>query len=324
MNVTDFGLPRVGTLAPGARNAITDVKGVRVGHCTIDDQTHKTGVTVVMPPQHNPFMDKPVASSFVLNGFGKSLGLMQVDELGTIETPIALTNTLNVGLVHDGLVEYMLRLCARDNVECHSVNPVVMECNDASMNAIADRAVKQHHVLAAIDAASEDFAQGAIGAGRGTTCHGFKGGIGSASRLMELEGKTYTLGVLVQTNHGRKADLILRGQMPFADADAAACDKGSVIVVMVTDLPLLDRQIRRVLTRASVGLARVGSFIGHGSGEVFVGFTTTNQMPRMGSLEHLTALNEGRLDLPFRAIAECVEEAVLLSMLAAGELKAAL
>ena len=248
---------------------------------------------------------------------------MQLDELGVIETPIALTNTLNVGLVHDAMVGYMIDLCDRDGIDLRSVNPVVCECNDASLNDIRRRAVQKEHVMAAIESASEDFAEGAVGAGRGMTCHGLKGGVGSASRLLETDGRTFTLGVLALTNHGRLNDLTIQGS-PVGRQIAQKLaedlpDKGSCIIVMATDLPLSDRQLRRIIRRAGVGLARLGSFIGHGSGEVFLGFTTANRIPHASSkaLLDMKQLHEDHIDTVFRAMAEATEEAVLNSMLTA-------
>lgn len=165
--IRDYGVI-VGELPTGKLNKITDVKGVRVGHCTIDNEEHKTGVTVIMPCEDNIFANKMLASSFVWNGFGKTAGLVQIEELGTLETPIALTNTLNVGLVHDGLVEYMVQRCEQDGVTMKSINPIVGECNDSHLNNICKRAVKQEHVFEAIESASEDFAMGDVGAGKGT------------------------------------------------------------------------------------------------------------------------------------------------------------
>ena len=195
----------VGSLPHGPGNRITDVPGVRVGHCTVDEGNCHTGVTVVLPPGRNPFVDKWTAASCVFNGYGKTLGLIQLDELGTLETPVALTNTLNVGRVHDAIVSWMLRICAEDGIQLTSVNPVVCECNDSRMSEIARRPVGEREVLAAIASASEMFEQGAVGAGRGTICYGMKGGIGSSSRLMELDGQIYTMGVLVQSNYGASA-----------------------------------------------------------------------------------------------------------------------
>ena len=317
----DYGLT-VGTMPTGERNLITDVPGVTVGHRTISNERHNTGVTVVMPCPQNPFTHKLTGASFVLNGFGKTLGLVQIDELGTIETPIALTNTLNVGLVHDALVEYMIRRCKTEDVALRSVNPVVCECNDASLNDICERAVTREDVLAAIDDARVDFEQGAVGCGRGTTCHGLKGGVGSASRVFTLDGRAYALGVLVQTNHGRFDDLRVDGR-PLKKEEAAMSepDKGSCIVILATDAPLDDRQLRRVLKRCSVGLARLGSFIGHGSGEVFVGFSTGCAAPLdpLHDIVQRRVLNEERIDILFRAAAESTEEAVLNSMVAADD-----
>lgn len=175
--IRDYGVC-IGELPTGRYNKITDVKGVKVGHCTVDTPEHKTGVTVVLPCEDNIFANKMLASSFVWNGFGKTAGLVQIEELGTLETPIALTNTLNVGLVHDGLVEYMVRRCQQDEVPMKSINPVVGECNDSYLNNICQRAVNQEHLLQAVENACEDFELGDVGAGKGTICHGFKGGIG--------------------------------------------------------------------------------------------------------------------------------------------------
>jgi len=323
MRIRDFGYV-VGSLPTGPRNRISDVSGVTVGHTTIATETHNTGVTVVMPCPDNPFVRKLPCASFVLNGFGKTTGLMQIDELGTLETPIALTNTLNVGLVHDALVEYMARLCEEERVPLRSVNPVVCECNDAALNDIRHRAVRQEHVFSAMASASADFEEGAVGCGRGTTCHGLKGGVGSASRTMAFDGRTYTLGVLTQTNHGRLRDLRIGGdpigERINAQLQDSQPDKGSCVVILATDLPLSDRQLRRVVRRCGVGLARLGSFIGHGSGEVFIGFSTANRTPPEDDARDIIpceTLRENRIDTVFRAAAECTEEAVLNSMAAA-------
>lgn len=319
----------IGRMPTGPRNLITDVSGVTVGHTTITEGAHNTGVTVIMPCVDNPFASKLTAAQHVLNGFGKTAGLMQIEELGTIETPIALTNTLNVGLVHDAMVGYMIDRCEKDGVPLRSVNPIICECNDASLNDILHRAAQEKHVLQAIASAGADFAQGAVGAGRGMTCHGLKGGIGSASRVMEMDGQAYTLGVLVLSNHGSLSDLTIQGDHigPGIQKtmDESLPDKGSCIVVMATDLPVNDRQIRRIIRRAGVGLARLGSFIGHGSGEVFLGFTTANRVPHNATsdLIPMTVLHEDRMDIAFRAMAEATEEAVLNSMLMAETVRSA-
>ena len=322
MRAADYGLT-VGSLPKGPRNKLTDVPGVLVGHCTVDTPDHKTGVTVVLPGPENPFTHKLNAAACQYNGFGKTTGLMQLAELGTLETPIALTNTLNVGLVHDAMVEYLLQRCEAEGVELTSVNPVVGECNDATLNRIADRAVGREQVFAALASAAQDYDEGCVGAGAGTICHGLKGGIGSASRQMEFDGRTYTLGVLVQSNHGVLKDLTIRGEQIGLELDKLVetrkADQGSIIAVLATDLPLDARQLGRVAKRVSVGLARLGSYIGHGSGEVFLAFSTANPFdPRTQNAVRMTsAFHEEHLDLPFRAAAECAEEAVLNSLLTA-------
>ena len=301
---------QIGSLPHGHRNLITDVPGVRVGHCTVDDESCHTGVTVVLPPRENPFLDKLTAASWVFNGYGKTLGLVQVDELGTLETPIALTTTLNEGKVHDARVSYMLNICRRDGAALTSVNPVVCECNDSRMSDIARRPVGEKEVFAAIASASADFAQGAVGAGRGTTCYGMKGGVGSSSRLMEIDGKTYALGVLVQSNYGASGDF----RAACLPEGLAESDQGSIILIVATDLPLSARQLRRVLRRTSVGMARLGSYIGHGSGEIAVGFTTAPREADGASFCVQRMLKEELMNLPFRAAGECAEEAILQSM----------
>ena len=321
--IADRGI-RVGSIEPGRLNKISDVPGVRVGHATIDDARHHTGVTVIMPCEDNMFTRKLTAASFVLNGFGKTAGLVQVDELGTIETPIALTNTLNVGLVHDAIVGYMAERCARERVPMHSINPVVGECNDARLNAIAERPVRAEHVMRAIAAACVDFAEGCVGAGAGTICHGLKGGIGSASRVIEIAGVRYTLGVLVQSNHGCLEELNVCGRMLGREIiekrrrtpEPEPSDRGSIMMVVATDLPVSDRQLRRVIKRCGVGLARVGSYWGHGSGDVMIGFTTANRVPGGGMhrLIDMQIVSEHTLELAFRAVAEATQEAVLNSL----------
>ena len=331
--IRDYGFV-VGELPTGPKNAITDIPGVTVGHCTVSTKENQTGVTVVIPAPHNLFVRKLPAASYVLNGFGKSLGLVQIDELGSLETPIAITNTLNVGLVHDALVDYMLDRCAADRVEVHSLNPVVCECNDAELNHIAKRAVTASHVYQAIENAGEIFEQGAVGAGRGTVCYGLKGGIGSSSRVIRLDETDYTVGVLVQSNHGRTADLSVAGN-PLGrrieermknreDSERppippAILDKGSIIMIVATDLPVSDRQLRRILKRAAVGLVRTGSYLGHGSGDIMVGFSTAYTLPSETdpAVIPIPLLNENKIEKAFRAAAESCEEALLNSLAAA-------
>jgi len=319
--IEDYGIS-IGSLPKGRLNKITDVEGIRVGHCTIDTEDSKTGVTVILPMKENIFTNKLIAASYVLNGFGKTTGLVQIDELGSLESIIALTNTLNVGLVYDAVVEYMIEQCKRENVDLQSVNPVICECNDSYLNNIQLRAVKKEHVFKAIDDACVDFAEGDVGAGKGMSCHQLKGGIGSASRIVKLDDKDYTVGVLVLSNHGRLEDLIINGdrigRRITENKDIRNCtDKGSVISIIATDIPLSSRQLRRVCKRAGVGLARLGSYIGHGSGEIMVAFSTANVLKHgyKGDIVDIKVLREDKIDIVFRAVAECEEEAVLNSMI---------
>lgn len=329
MGIESYGLS-VGSLPHGQRNSIADVADVKVGHSTIEDPGRglHTGVTVVVPCEGPVFSTRPVAAAHSLNGFGKTCGTVQVAELGYLETPIALTGTMNVGRVADALVENALR--EEEERAGHalpqSVNPVVGETNDGRISRIQARPVGTKEVLAAIDNASKDFAHGAVGAGRGTVCFGLKGGIGSSSRLVEVGGRAWTVGVLVQTNFGRMPDLMVCGrhmgpqilERIAEDTDARAPEKGSVMVVVATDAPLSSRQLGRVIRRATVGLVRCGSYMGHGSGDIFLGFTTGLSMgAEDGKLPARERVPEESLDAFFRACAEATEEAVLDSLVSA-------
>ena len=291
MRIRDYGFTP-GIMPTGPNNSITDVSGVTVGHTTLHRNDIHTGVTVILPAQDNLFANKLTAACYVHNGFGKTAGLMQIQELGTIETPIALTNTLNVGLVSDALVEYTLNRCQQDGISLRSLNPVVGECNDGRLSHIALRPVKQQHVLSAITSAGTGVEEGAVGAGAGTICFGLKGGIGTASRMFSIGDKTYTLGVLVQSNFGSTEDLTICGQpigrqvLPLLEKKKYAptkVDAGSIMMIVATDLPLSSRQLYRVIRRCGVGLARTGSYLGHGSGEVMIGFTTANRISMNGA-----------------------------------------
>ena len=297
--IRDYGI-RIGDHPAGALNKLTDVPGVRVGHYTVDTEEHKTGVTVILPCEENIFASRLTAAAFVHNGFGKTAGIPQIEELGTLESPIALTNTLNVGKVHDALVDYMVEQCERDGVELTSMNPVVGECNDASLNKITERVIGIPEVRAAIDGACRDFEEGDVGAGKGTTCFGMKGGIGSASRLVELDGKPL-------------------GELLSGKIEEARKDEGSIMMVVGTDLPVSDRQLKRIIRRAGVGLSRCGSFMGHGSGDIMLGFSTGNVYRKEEDRAVIPAavMNEAMLDDVFEAAAEATEEAVLNSLAAA-------
>ncbi len=320
--IRDYGV-KIGKYPTGTLNKISDVPGVTVGHCTVDNERHKTGVTVILPAQDNVFLNKLTAGVHVINGFGKTCGTVQVQELGTLETPIALTNTLNVGKVADAIVGYMVEQCEKDGARCLSVNPVVGETNDCGLNDITDRCIGDAEVREAIDNACADFDEGDVGAGKGTSCFGLKGGIGSASRVLSFDGKTYTVGALVQSNFGATGDLMIAGEpvgrriAEIMKKDAAPSDKGSIMIVIATDIPLDNLQMNRVLRHAVVGLARTGSYVGHGSGDVVIGFTTANRHGTDSTFREITALNDRYIDRVFRGAVESVEEAVLNSMTAA-------
>lgn len=328
MGIESYGLS-VGSLPHGQRNSIADVADVKVGHSTIEDPGRglHTGVTVVVPCEGPVFSTRPVAAAHSLNGYGKTCGTVQVAELGYLETPIALTGTMNVGRVADALVENALREEERAGYALpQSVNPVVGETNDGRISRIQARPVGTKEVLAAIDGASKDFAHGAVGAGRGTVCFGLKGGIGSSSRIVDEGGRSWTVGVLVQTNFGRMPDLMVCGRHMGlqilarikGETDADAPEKGSVMVVVATDAPLSSRQLGRVIRRATVGLVRCGSYMGHGSGDIFLGFTTGLSMgAEDGKLPARERVPEESLDAFFRACAEATEEAVLDSLVSA-------
>ena len=311
---------RVGKLPCGPLDKISDVPGVTVGHCTLADGEVQTGVTALLPHQGDIFHDKVMAASHVINGFGKTTGLVQIDELGTLETPILFTNTLSVGTVETALVKYMLDKNPDICETTGSVNPVVCECNDSGLNDIRGLHVTEENARAALADCRADFAEGAVGAGRGMRCHGLKGGIGSASRVVELDGKQYTIGALVLSNHAVFDDLVVAGTPIQSLLDAHIPpheDKGSIITVLATDIPLSERQLRRLCHRALVGLSRTGSFCGNGSGEIVIAFTTANRVPHYSekAILPMGMLHDDAINPLFRAVAECVEESVLSSLL---------
>lgn len=331
-------VPRIGRLQPGPRDAITDVRGVTVGHATRDegDEGDKgdvhTGVTVVRPHGGDAFLQRVPAGIAVFNGFGKSTGLLQVEELGVLETPIALTNTFSVPAV----AAAQIRQCVGMNPECGrslpTVNPLVFECNDGHLNDIQRMAITEADYLAAHDDATVDFAQGSIGAGRGMSCFGLKGGIGSASRCASVGAfgslGTFTVGALVLANFGVLADLTIAGRsvgrMLTARSALAASDaseasetiepeKGSIIIVLATDAPLDARQLRRLARRAGAGLARTGSSCGHGSGDIALAFSTAYTVPQHAgkTMPALCLLHDALLDGLFHAAADATEQSIL-------------
>lgn len=314
----DFGIA-IGSLKKGKRNLITDVKGVKVGHVTLNDGNIKTGVTAVLPHEGNIFKEKVMASSCVINGFGKSMGILQIEELGTIETPIIMTNTLSVGTAATGLVKYMLEHNEDIGSTTGTVNCVVTECNDGRLNDIRGLHVKEEHVLEAIKNASEDFEEGAVGSGTGMVCYSIKGGIGSSSRIVELDNKEYTLGAIVMSNFGSLKDLIIGGDKAgerIYNNQQQEKDKGSIIMIIATDIPLSERQLKRVSKRAVIGLGRTGSYLGNGSGDICISFTTANILKHYSdtNIVSMKMLDDEAIDQVFRAAAEAVEESIISSM----------
>ena len=303
-------------------SAITDVPGVRVGHVTLIDgdgpHAVRTGVTAVIPGE-DAFRRKMAAGAHVINGFGKMAGIAQVVELGRLETPILLTNTLSVWQAGHGLVQYVLR----GDPAIGSVNPVVGECNDGYLNDIQGLHVRAEHALAALEgAAGGPVPEGPVGAGTGMVCYGWKGGIGTASRAWAaaaLDGRPVTLGALVLANFGRRADLRVRGcpvgrWLAEAPPPPTSGEGGSVIVLLATDAPLTSRQLTRVARRASAGLARTGSVHHHGSGDFALAFSTARAYPPF-------LADEGELLNPFFvAAADVVEEAVLRALRAGRDM----
>lgn len=310
----------LGRMDKGSKNKITDVPGVKVGQVTMHSGDIHTGVTAVLPHTGDMFHDKCVAASHVINGFGKSVGLIQVNELGTIETPLLLTNTLSVGTVTTALVKYMLERNADIGVDTGTVNPVVFECNDAYLNDIRGLHVTEQNALDALSVADDDFEEGAVGAGCGMSCYSLKGGIGSASRIFELYDKKYTVGALLLTNFGTLRDLTVGGERLgerlYQKRELENRDKGSVIIIIATDAPLSSRQLQRVARRAQSGLARTGSISGNGSGEIALAFTTANRVPHYSPKKPISidTFYEDDMDYVFRAAIECVEESVISSL----------
>ncbi|MFA5908273.1 MAG: P1 family peptidase [Vicinamibacterales bacterium] len=320
-----------GVFEPGPLNAITDVAGVSVGQATlIQDDTVRTGVTVIVPHGGNVFQDKVAGAVFVGNAFGKFAGSTQVEELGTIETPIALTNTLSVGAAMDGLVRWTLDQPGNQNVR--SVNALVGETNDGGLNDIRGQHVRPQHVLDALKSASTGAVQeGTVGAGTGTQAFGWKGGIGTASRKLPANLGGYTLGVIVQSNYG--GVLTMGGapvgqllgryayQPPTPRGDQA---DGSCMIVVATDAPIDARDLKRVAARAIFGLARTGSSYSNGSGDFAVAFSTAPDLrTRFNSSapQARTLLPADGVSPLFQAALEATEEAIYNSLLKATPVK---
>ncbi|MCP4048580.1 MAG: P1 family peptidase [Gammaproteobacteria bacterium] len=318
-----------GILEPGSVNAITDVEGVKVGQVTVQDGNRvNTGVTVIIPAGGNLRQDKLPAAIYVANGYGKLAGLSQVQELGEIETPVALTNTLNVAEGIAALVEWTL--AQPGNGEVRSVNAVVGETNDGFLNDIRARVLSKQHFIEAIRSAKAGPVQeGNVGAGTGTRAFGFKGGIGTSSRKLPAKLGAYTVGVLVQSNFGGVLNMNgvrvgeALGQYYLMDEltnDDSA--DGSIMMVVATDAPLSDRNLKRLAKRAVVGLARTGASMSNGSGDYVIAFSTAESTRRWrGKTELITTQLPNQLLSPlFQAAAEATEEAIYNSLLQAQDL----
>ncbi|MGE0587572.1 MAG: P1 family peptidase [Cyclobacteriaceae bacterium] len=323
----DYGI-KIGVLTPGANNAITDVRGVKVGHVTlIEGDNVRTGVTVILPHDQNVFQNKVPAGVFVGNGFGKLAGTTQVEELGNLETPIILTNTLSVAQGIEGVIDYTFSF--DENKEVRSVNAVVGETNDGGLNDIRGRHVTKAHVLEAIrNAKSGRVSEGSVGAGTGTICFGFKGGIGTASRVLQKELGGYTVGVLAQTNFGGVLEIdgvpigVELGQYAFKSQIEGSPD-GSCMMVVATDAPLDARNLKRVAKRAMMGLAKTGGIASNGSGDYVIAFSA-NESIRIPynttqSTGTYTFLHNDYMSPIFMATIEATEEAIINSLFAATE-----
>ncbi|HHX09769.1 MAG TPA: P1 family peptidase [Firmicutes bacterium] len=335
----DLGIS-IGTLPTGPYNAITDVPGVLVGHSTIIEGEGplvpgrgpvRTGVTAIRPHPGNLFQEKVPGAVYVINGFGKATGLAQVQELGVIETPVILTNTLSVGQAWDALCEYMLEQNPDIGVTTGTVNPLVLECNDGYLNDIRGRHVRKHHVLAALnEASSGPVTEGNVGGGTGMSCLGFKGGIGTASRCVEVGENQWSVGVLVMSNFGSMKELRISGIPVGLELEKRLgrqhkTPPGSIVIVLGTDAPVSHRQLNRIAKRCQGGLARVGSTFQNGSGDFVVAFSTANRVRHKDSSAFVEGkwLRDDSRDLGriFAAAVEATEEAILNSLSAADTME---
>nr|WP_044237186.1 P1 family peptidase [Flexithrix dorotheae] len=320
----DFGI-KIGVLNTGKANAITDVPGVKVGHKTlIAGDSIRTGVTAIIPHSGNIFQEKLPAAIYIGNGFGKLAGYSQVEELGNIETPIVLTNTLSVPAASNALISYTLSL--EDNERVSSVNSIVGETNDGGLNDIRGRHVKESDVLEAINnAKGGPVEEGAVGAGTGTVCFGYKGGIGTASRIIPKDFGGYTVGVIVQTNFGGVLEIngvpiaVELENYPFKDKIENSAD-GSCMIVVMTDAPLSSRNLKRIAKRAMLGLAKTGGVASNGSGDYVIAVSTAENLripyasdSRTNKME---VLRNDEMTPLFLATIEATEEAIINSLFA--------
>ncbi len=319
--IRDLGI-KPGVLPAGAKNSITDVPGVKVGHTTlIKGDSVRTGVTAILPHAGNIFQQKVPAAVFVGNGFGKLAGSTQIEELGNIETPIILTNTLNVATGIDAVIKYTLN--QEGNNDVRSVNAVVGETNDGYLNDIRGQFVKIEDVISAIENAASNVKEGNIGAGTGTICFGFKGGIGTASRKLPESLGGYTIGVLVQTNFG--GNLQIDGapvgeelqQFSFRDRILDSAD-GSCMIVVATDAPLDSRNLKRLAKRAMLGLGKTGGIASNGSGDYVIAFSTaeSNRIPYKikSNILQMEVVPNDLMSPLFMGVIEATEEAILNSL----------
>ncbi len=321
----DYGI-KIGILQTGPYNAITDVSGVKVGHYTLmEGENIRTGVTAILPHDGNMYRLKVPAAVYIGNGYGKLAGYSQIKELGNIETPVVLTNTLSVPAGMNGLITYILNMPGNENVR--SVNAVAGETNDGYLNDIRGRHITEEHVLQAIrNAVTGPVREGNVGAGTGTTCFGWKGGIGTASRLLPEQMGGYTVGVLVQTNFG--GILEINGAPVGVELDKYIFKNqlqdrgdGSCMIVVATDAPLCSRNLERLAKRAMMGLAKTGGIASNGSGDYVIAFSAAHEnfIP-LTSPEPLTeqkVLRNDEISALFLATIESTEEAIINSLFAA-------
>ena len=319
----DYGI-EVGVLKTGVNNAITDVEGVSVGHLTLIKEAHiRTGVTAILPHQANIYKEKVPAAMYVGNGYGKLAGYSQVKELGNIETPIVLTNTLSVPTASNALISYSLNM--EGNEKVRSVNSVVGETNDGFLNDIRGRHITEEHVLSAItNAKTGPVSEGNVGAGTGTVCFGYKGGIGTASRIVPEDSGSYTLGVLVQTNFGGVLEIngvAVAKELDSYPDNLKYNEDGSCMIVVATDAPLDSRNLERLAKRAFMALAKAGGIASNGSGDYVIAFSTAEENrirrdTKENENRRLVLRNEAMTPL-FLAAIEATEEAVYNSLFAA-------
>lgn len=327
----DYGI-EIGILRTGSYNAITDVPGVKVGQVTLrEGDSVKTGVTAILPHVGNIFQEKVPAGIFVANGFGKLTGYTQVEELGNLETPVVLTNTLSVSTAVAAVIEYTLSQPGNEKVM--SVNAVVGETNDGRLNDIRGRHITPEHVLEAIRSVSGGpVAEGNAGAGTGTVCFGFKGGIGTSSRVLPATRGGYTVGVLVQTNYGGILQVngvpvgLELGRYSFRNNVNEYKEDGSCMIVVMTDAPLTSRNLKRLASRAFAGMMRTGASGSDGSGDYVIAASTAEDLRipySSGSMyQEWREIRNDEMDLLFQAVAEATEEAIINSLFAAETEKA--